>query len=58
LTSAARALHIYLAERPNEAGDTLAASAQVNMMIATAISVDPDWFWRPVRERLERGEIR
>jgi hypothetical protein len=53
-----RAWAVYAAAEPERAKDRIPASLEVNLMIASAINVDPKWFWRPVRERLERGEIR
>jgi hypothetical protein len=54
-----RAWAIYVAEAgepvPKERSDT---TLYVNRLIASAIAADAEWFWRPVRERLERGEIR
>jgi hypothetical protein len=35
-----------------------AKTLHMNRLIASAIAADAEWFWRPVRERLERGEIR
>jgi hypothetical protein len=30
----------------------------VLVLICSAINTDPAWFWRPVKERIERGDIR
>jgi len=35
-------------------GDPLAASARINEMIASAIRVNPEWFWKNVRAMIER----
>jgi hypothetical protein len=40
------AMAVYCAERPGQ--DRLAASARVSEMIASAISVNPAWFWKNV----------
>jgi hypothetical protein len=53
-----RAFSVYADAEPEKAADRIAASYEVNIMIASAINADPKWFWRPVRERMERGEIR
>jgi hypothetical protein len=42
------ALKAYNKERPGE--DRLAASARVAEMIASAVRVDPVWFWKNVRK--------
>jgi hypothetical protein len=40
------AMAVYDTERPGE--ERLAASACVSEMIVSAISIDPQWFWRGV----------
>jgi hypothetical protein len=40
---------VYFQAHPEALADRLAASAQVNGMIASAIQVDPKWFWKNVR---------
>jgi len=42
---------VYAQARPEAMGDPLAASARINEMIASAIRVDPEWFWKNVRVR-------
>jgi hypothetical protein len=42
---------VYFQAHPEALADRLAASAQVNGMIASAIQVDPRWFWKNVRAR-------
>jgi hypothetical protein len=42
---------VYLEERPEARADMLAASGRVAEMIASAINVDPAWFWKNVRRR-------
>ena len=42
------------AEPERAAADRSAASLEVNTMIATAIAADPEWFWRPLKERMAR----
>ncbi len=44
---AAEAAHFQA--HPEAAADRLAASARINEVIASAIQVDPQWFWRNVR---------
>jgi hypothetical protein len=39
----------YFQARPEALADRLEASAHVNGMIASAIQVDPKWFWKNVR---------
>ena len=39
------AIDRYLELRPAAAADRLAASARVGQMIASAVAVDPRWFW-------------
>jgi hypothetical protein len=42
---------VYFQARPEALADRLEASAQVNGMIASAIQVDPRWFWKNVHAR-------
>jgi hypothetical protein len=42
---------IYAQARLEAMGDPLAASARVNELIASAIQVDPVWFWKNLRVR-------
>lgn len=44
---------VYFKAHPEVVADRLTASARVNEMIASAIQVDPKWFWKNVRVRLE-----
>jgi hypothetical protein len=54
-----RAWAIYAAETGEPANHFVSdKTLEMNRLIASAILVDPKWFWRPVRERLDRGEIR
>jgi hypothetical protein len=39
----------YLAAHPEAAADRREMSGRVNVMIASAINVDPGWFWRGVK---------
>jgi hypothetical protein len=41
---------IYLETWPEEKTDQRAASEKVAAMISSAVSVDPEWFWRSVRK--------
>jgi hypothetical protein len=54
-----RAWAVYVTERgepaPEKRSDT---TLYVDRLIASAIAIDAEWFWRPVRERVERGEVR
>src|SRR5262249_62126063 len=43
------AMTVYLEARPEEKTDQAAASEKVAVMISSAISVDPEWFWRNVK---------
>ena len=52
---AARA--VYSQARPEAMGAPLAASARINEMIASAIRVDPVWFWKNVRALIESGQL-
>jgi hypothetical protein len=52
---AARA--VYAQARPEAVGDPLAASVRINEMIASAIRVDPVWFWKNVRALIESGQL-
>ena len=45
------AMAVYLEERPEARSDTLAASARVAEMIASAVKIDPAWFWKNMRRR-------
>jgi hypothetical protein len=47
---------IYFKAHPEAASDSLAASARINEMIASAIQADPQWFWKNVRASLVRPE--
>jgi hypothetical protein len=40
---------VYFQAHPEALADRLAASARINEMIASAINVDPKWFWKNVR---------
>jgi hypothetical protein len=40
---------IYFNAHPEAAADKLAASARINEMIASAIQIDPQWFWKNLR---------
>jgi len=40
---------VYFNAHPEAAADSLAASARINEMIASAIQADPQWFWKNVR---------
>jgi hypothetical protein len=42
---------VYFEAHPEAAAERLAASARVNEMIASAIQVDPLWFWKNLRAR-------
>ena len=42
---------VYFQAHPEALADRLAASARINEMIASAINVDPEWFWKNVRRR-------
>jgi hypothetical protein len=44
------AMTVYLEARPEETPDQAAASHKVAVMISSAVSVDPEWFWRSVRK--------
>jgi hypothetical protein len=44
---------VYFKARPEALADRLEASAQVNGMIASAIQVDPKWFWKNVRAAID-----
>jgi hypothetical protein len=44
---------IYVEAHPEAVADRLAASARVNELIASAIQVDPLWFWKNLRARYE-----
>jgi hypothetical protein len=39
---------VYFEAHPEAAADRLAASARVNELIASAINIDPVWFWKNV----------
>jgi hypothetical protein len=45
------AMAVYLGERPETRADTFAASGRVAEMIASAINMNPDWFWKNLRRR-------
>jgi hypothetical protein len=40
---------VYFQPQPEALAERLAASARINEMIASAINVDPKWFWKNVR---------
>jgi hypothetical protein len=40
---------VYFQAHPEALADRLAASARINETIASAINVDPKWFWKNVR---------
>ena len=42
---------VYFDTRPEENTDQAAASHKVAVMISSAVSVDPEWFW----QNLKRG---
>jgi hypothetical protein len=50
---------VYFQGHPEALADRLAASARINELIASAINVDPQWFWKnvpavpPLRCRIE-----
>ena len=44
------AMSLYLEARPQEKSDQLTASHKVAIMISSAVSLDPESFWRSVRE--------
>ena len=44
------AMTVYLEARPDEKTDRIAVSEEVAVMISSAVSVDPEWFWRGVRK--------
>jgi hypothetical protein len=48
---------VYYQARPEVMGHPLAASARINEMIASAIRVDPVWFWKNVRALIESGQL-
>jgi hypothetical protein len=41
---------VYLEARPEEKTDQAAVSEKVATMIASAVSVDPEWFWQNVKK--------
>jgi hypothetical protein len=43
---------VYFQAHPEVPDNRLAASARINEMIASAINVDPKWFWKNVSTRL------
>ena len=43
------AMTAYFEERPDEYSNPTAASDRVAVMISSAVSVDPEWFWQSVR---------
>jgi hypothetical protein len=43
---------VYFQAHPEVPDNRLAASARINEMIASAINIDPKWFWKNVRTRL------
>jgi hypothetical protein len=45
------AIRAYLDARPEEAADPAAASGKVAQMIASAVNIDPEWFWHGVPAR-------
>jgi hypothetical protein len=47
---------IYFKAHPEAAADSLAASARINEMIASAIQAGPQWFWKNVPASLVRPE--
>jgi hypothetical protein len=51
------AFAVYAKAEPDKAADRIGASHTVNLMIASTIRADPEWFWRPLKERMEGGEI-
>jgi hypothetical protein len=54
-----RAWAVYVAEAGEPATERRSdTTLYVNRLIASAIAVNAEWFWRPVRERLDRREIR
>jgi hypothetical protein len=46
---------VYFEAHPEALADRLAVSGRTNEMIASAINVDPQWFWKNVR--LIRGPM-
>ena len=44
------AMTVYLEARPEAKTERLAASETVAVMISSAVSADPAWFWRNVKK--------
>jgi hypothetical protein len=45
LASRDAAARRYLELRPDAAGDPIEASGRVSQLIASAVTIDPRWFW-------------
>ena len=45
------AMMAYFDERPDEYSNPTAASDRVAVMISSAVSADPEWFWQSVKGR-------
>ena len=43
------AMTVYFEARPEEKTDQIAVSEKVAVMISSAVSVDPEWFWQNVK---------
>jgi hypothetical protein len=43
------AMAVYLEAHPEEKTDQIAVSEKVAVMISSAVSVDPEWFWQNVK---------
>jgi hypothetical protein len=43
------AMTVYFEARPEEKTDQIAVSEKVAVMISSAVSVDPQWFWQNVK---------
>ena len=43
------AMTVYLEARLEEKTDQIAVSEKVAVMISSAVSVDPEWFWQNVK---------
>jgi hypothetical protein len=48
---------VYFEAHPQAMADSLAASARVNELIASAHQADPKWFWKNVRALIERKHL-
>ena len=43
------AMTVYFEARPEEKTDQIVVSEKVALMISSAVSVDPEWFWQNVK---------